>query len=432
MKIDSKIDKFSETFLRDILQSELLRVRILMFIFGFTAFAFSFLTFFFIDYFFVIYQFYFPKYLPIGFFGSITLFYFLLSKRIEFAIKKKLEVSNLVRYFSCFVEVSFPTLAIFFLGKYYQKPILGLITPPEFVYFLFIILSALRLDQKISILTGALSGLSYLGLSLYSIQISKNIPGIDPLFLAPQIYIAKSLMLLITGISAGFVTKQILKKIYNSFEVLEERNRITGIFGQHVSPSVVDKLLNQTAEFHSESKHLCMMFFDIRDFTKFSENRNPEEVVNYLNSIFENIIDIINKHNGIINKFLGDGFMAVFGAPISSTNDVENAVSASLEILEKINSLSLAGKILPTKIGIGLHCGTAVTGNVGSSSRKEYTIIGDVVNLASRIEQLNKQFNSTILMSEEVYSSLAEKKGELVGEVEVKGRVNKVKVYRLA
>ena len=101
------------------------------------------------------------------------------------------------------------------------------------------------------------------------------------------------------------------------------------IFGQHVSPEVVDKLLNQNVEIESEIKHVCVMFLDIRNFTSFSENKSPVEVVNFLNTLFEFMIQIVNQNNGIINKFLGDGFMAVFGAPLSNGIDCVNAVQAS-------------------------------------------------------------------------------------------------------
>ncbi len=237
--------------------------------------------------------------------------------------------------------------------------------------------------------------------------------------------------MMMAGIIVGYVTSQIERRLLNSFALLEERNRVTSIFGQHVSPAVVEKLLSQK-EFTSETKHVCMLFFDIRNFTRFSENRKPEEVVNYLNTIFDSAIDIINSNGGIINKFLGDGFMAVFGAPISSGDDVRNAVNASLEIIAKIKNDVANGNIPETKIGIGLHSGNAVTGNVGSSLRKEYTIIGDVVNLASRIEQLNKTYSSQLLVSEDVWNTLSGYSGEALGEVSVKGREKPVKIYKLA
>src|SRR5215475_14343319 len=123
------------------------------------------------------------------------------------------------------------------------------------------------------------------------------------------------------------------------------------------------------------------MFLDIRNFTGFAEKRSPEEVVEYLESLFEFMIEIVNRHNGIINKFLGDGFMAVFGAPLSDGKDCENAVRSAKEILERVKEETDRGAILPTQVGIGLHAGKAVTGSIGSAVRKEYTVIGDVVNL---------------------------------------------------
>ncbi|MDX1957433.1 MAG: adenylate/guanylate cyclase domain-containing protein [Leptospiraceae bacterium] len=428
---NSALSSFDKLFKKEMMESELLRAKLLFGIFGFSAFTFGVLTFLFPNNLFYIYSFQFPKYIPVSFFSAIAMFYFLLSKRIGFAIKNNIEVRDYVRYFGTIMETTIPSIAIFFLGNIYGKPVVGLLTPPAFVYFFFIILSTLRLDSKLCILTGVVAGLEYIGLTFYSFKNTIDISNIDPVLSNPPIYIAKSVMLVIGGIIAGFVTNQIRVRIFSSFHALEERNRITNIFGQHVSPLVVEKLLSQSSEFTSEVKHVCMMFFDIRDFTSFSEKRNPEEVVNYLNSLFEHIIKIINENGGIINKFLGDGFMAVFGAPISSGEDVENAVRASQQILNKIQELESSGEIPITKIGIGLHCGNAVTGNVGSLERKEYTIIGDVVNLASRIEQLNKQFQSKILISEEVFSNLKNKTGVLCGDVIVKGRTEPVKLYRI-
>ena len=146
------------------------------------------------------------------------------------------------------------------------------------------------------------------------------------------------------------------------------------------------------------------------------------------------MIEIVNRHHGIVNKFLGDGFMAIFGAPISDASACRNAVAASLELVERVRAMSASGEIPADAHPIGLHAGEAVTGNVGSSERKEYTIIGDVVNLASRLEQLNKQFGSQLLVSETVLEQLDGQGQDAspLGEVQVKGRERPVQVYRLA
>src|SRR5262249_14569600 len=168
------------------------------------------------------------------------------------------------------------------------------------------------------------------------------------------------------------------------------------VCGQHVSPAVVDRLLEQRADVKSEVRDVCVMFLDVRNFTAFAEKRTPEEVVEYLNSLFDFMIDSVNRHHGIVNKFLGDGVMAVFGAPLSDGKECVHAIDAAQEILAQIEEMVESGRIPPTRVGIGLHFGKALIGNVGSGARKEYTVIGDAVNVAARIEQLNKELGSQL------------------------------------
>ena len=126
--------------------------------------------------------------------------------------------------------------------------------------------------------------------------------------------------------------------------------------------------------------------------------------------------------------------MAVFGAPLSDGKDCANALEASQEILARVQKEVESGTILPTTVGIGLHAGEAVTGSIGSALRREYTVIGDVVNLAARIEKLNKQFESQLLISEIVWQAVSDEKNKAVpmGQIQVKGREQAVQVYQLA
>src|SRR4030095_4787541 len=165
-----------------------------------------------------------------------------------------------------------------------------------------------------------------------------------------------------------------------------------------------------------------------------AEKRSPEEVVTYLESLFEFMIEIVNRNHGIINKFLGDGFMAVFGAPLSDGADCANAVRSAQEILARVRDEAEQGRILPTTVGIGLHAGEAVTGSIGSALRREYTVIGDVVNLASRIEKLNKQFGSQLLISALVAPAAASETSGAVsrGTVKVRGREEGIQIFQLA
>ena len=234
------------------------------------------------------------------------------------------------------------------------------------------------------------------------------------------------------GVISSFIAWQIRMRVLSLAATREEKNRITQTFGQHVSPQVVDRLLQQQTRLSSERRYVCVMFLDIRNFTTLSENRSPEEVVDILNNLFTFMIDITNDNDGIINKFLGDGFMAVFGAPFSGGQDCLNAVNASRQIIETLEKENESSG-LNIDVGIGLHAGQALTGDVGSVKRKEYTIIGDVVNVASRIEGLNKQFASRALISDSVYEALPveSRPGKDLGKVKVKGRQSEVHIYQL-
>jgi adenylate cyclase len=176
------------------------------------------------------------------------------------------------------------------------------------------------------------------------------------------------------------------------------------------------------------------MFLDIRNSTAYTEKSHPSEVVNYLNSLFEFMVDCVNRNHGIVNKFLGDGFMAVFGAPIPDQKNCHHALKTSIEILNELSRFDAGRNGDATRIGIGLHTGYAVTGTIGSAQRKEYTIVGDTVNVAKRIERLNKTLGSRLLISEEVRNALGSKprQSKRVGRVKLKGDEAPILLYRVA
>ena len=359
---------------------------------------------------------------------------FLMAERVIIGrlIKNQIRPSNSLKYLSAFLETSIPTTGII-VGSLFLGPIYTLFTPAAFIYPLFISLSALRLDVRLCFFTGAVAGLEYSLLAVYLVQQAAGTP-VEPILTGFPQHVFKGFLLFLTGVVTGLVTRQIRKRILSSFSVIEERNRISRTFGEYVSPEVMGKLLDLKPDLRSENKNVCVMFLDIRNFTGFAERRSPEEVVQYLESLFEFMIEIVNRHHGIINKFLGDGFMAVFGAPLSDGKDCANALEAAQEILARVHKEVESGAILPTTVGIGLHAGEAVTGSIGSALRREYTVIGDVVNLAARIEKLNKQFQSQLLISEIVWQAVSDDKNKAVpmGEIQVKGREQSVQVYQLA
>ena len=351
----------------------------------------------------------------------------MISRRIS----RQQTISQWRQFLSAFVETSIPTAGMIvgatFLGSY------SLFTPAAFVYPIFIMLSALRLNLKLCVFTGAVAGIEYALVALVLIN-SRSIGEVEPILSGFPHHLVKGFLLFATGVVTGMVTRQIKKRTLKSFEVIEERNHISRTFGEYVSPVVMEKLMSLKPDLRSERRNVCVMFLDIRNFTAFAEKRAPEEVVAYLESLFEFMIEIVNRHHGVINKFLGDGFMAVFGAPLSDGSDCLNGVKAAQEILERVREEVDRGNVLPTRVGIGLHAGEAVTGSIGSSQRREYTVIGDVVNLAARIEKLNKEFGSQLLISDMVRQTLRNQldKATPKGQVHVRGREAAIQIYQVA
>jgi len=220
-----------------------------------------------------------------------------------------------------------------------------------------------------------------------------------------------------------------------------ERRKTRAIFSRYVSPDVVEELMKNpdSIELGGAKKIVTIMFADIRGFTAYSENKDPVEVIARLNEYLTVMTRIIQKYGGTLDKYLGDGLMAFFGAPIYYEDHVERAIKTAVEIQEAIKQLNKEWAEKdgspPLLVAIGINTGQAVVGNVGSPERMDYTLIGEDVNLASRTEALTKLFTTLVLVSERSYNSLPE--GEVkdslyyVGEELVKGFTNPIKVYSL-
>ena len=176
------------------------------------------------------------------------------------------------------------------------------------LYFIFIVASTLRLDFLLPAFTGIVAAAGYLGiatwvLSLQGIATNPN-------------HVIKPVLMVVAGVVAGLVALRLRAKFRRAFEEAVSRERVTNLFGQHVSPSVVDRLLDSPSEFTGDTREICVMFLDIRNFTENARDRPAQAVVEFLNTNFAFMIEAIDRHGGFINKFLGDGFLAIFGAPL--------------------------------------------------------------------------------------------------------------------
>lgn len=216
---------------------------------------------------------------------------------------------------------------------------------------------------------------------------------------------------------------------------LQERDRLKETFGRYVTRQVADHLMKENQILGGELVPVTVLFSDIRSFTSISENMDPRELLDFLNEYFSGMVESVLSHHGVVDKFIGDAIMAVFGAPVPEPDDPLNAVRAALsmrERLSRINEDFLARGLPEIKTGIGLHSGQVVAGNMGHSERMEYTVIGDAVNLASRLEGMTKELGCDIVVSEDLYQLVKDDINvEPLRPIKVKGRDREIMVYRL-
>ena len=330
------------------------------------------------------------------------------------------------RYIGALIETSMPTLLLS-LQVESMGPVraLGFVMP--LVYFIFVILSTLRLDFWLSTFTGFVAAVELFAMAMHY----KPLINPDP---EPELYyhLSRSMILFTCGVLAGGVGVQLRRGFAASIRAATARDRVTNLFGQHVSPQVVERLITEGANTQSDIRRVAVMFVDFRSFTAAARSRSPQDVVDRLDGAFAVLVEILDRHGGIVNKFLGDGFLALFGAPFEAAEAPHRAVAAAREMLLAMNAIN-DGASWPLRIGIGIHFGEVVAGNIGSPRRKEYTVIGDTVNFASRLEALNKDFNSQLLVSASVRDALGEACSDAVslGEVAVRGYDRPMAVWQL-
>lgn len=189
---------------------------------------------------------------------------------------------------------------------------------------------------------------------------------------------------------------------------LQERDHVKEVFGRYIATQVSDKILKGEANLGGEVRRVTILFSDIRNFTDMSEKMAPQQVVAFLNDYFTEMVDAVFEQSGILDKFMGDGLMAVFGS-LGEPDHQLHAVQAALRmkaLLGKINGVRGVSGQAPIAIGIGIHTADVIVGNIGSRKRLEYTVIGDGVNTTSRLQGLNKEYGTTILISETTYEAV--------------------------
>jgi adenylate cyclase len=227
------------------------------------------------------------------------------------------------------------------------------------------------------------------------------------------------------------VAADLKNRIKSTFDSQQARDEMELLFGQQVSKEVSKALMEEKGA--TKRLEATVMFLDIRNFTAFADTHTPDEVIDYQNKFIGPVIDIINQHQGVVFQILGDGLMACFGSPVENVLHAEMAYQAGLEIVSRTQKSVEEGLIPATIIGIGLHSGEMVSGNIGNENRKQFSISGSPVIVASRIEQLNKKYGTQFLMSGEVFHRITPGKRKIIflGEEPLQGIGKPVELYHV-
>ncbi|MCR5189221.1 MAG: response regulator [Treponema sp.] len=231
----------------------------------------------------------------------------------------------------------------------------------------------------------------------------------------------------------------ILQEAVHRTELVQKESKIRTAFSKFVPEQVINDFLSSDEDKelknNNEKRNVVILMSDIRSFTSISEVNRPEDVVNFLNTYFTRMVDVVKKYGGTVDKFIGDAIMVLFGAPISYNDNAKRAVSAAIEMYAQLESIPCGQLKFPEgvklDIGLGIHYGDVIVGQIGSADKTSYTVIGDTVNLASRLEGLTKLYGAKIIISQAVRDELDDSMNLLLlDSVKVKGKKESVLIYR--
>jgi adenylate cyclase len=208
---------------------------------------------------------------------------------------------------------------------------------------------------------------------------------------------------------------------------LEERERLRDAFGAYVDPELAERVRREGTDLAGEEVEVSILFMDIRDFTSYAERASAHEVVTRLNDLYDVVVPAITEHGGHANKFIGDGLLAVFGAPERLDDHADRAVAAALEIADDVRERF--GDEL--RIGLGVNTGPVMSGTIGGGGRLDFTVIGDVVNTASRVEAATRETGDDVLITEATRSALADSSTEWEDRsaLPLKGKSEEVRLF---
>ncbi|MGK4006629.1 adenylate/guanylate cyclase domain-containing protein [Sorangium sp. So ce1036] len=346
-----------------------------------------------------------------------------------------------LKYVSIFVDLALLTLTALATARNHSGIIEYFTSYLSTVYVLWNLMSGFRYSLAACLYSAGLSALFnsvVLAVTVYTgaVPISPvSVYGQNAINLADQCQ--QVLFIALPGVVAGIIARMSRNLILRAEVESLARARLEREkqeLGRYLSKDLVDFVLSdpRRLKLGGTRRHVSVMFTDIRNFTPLAESVEPEVVVSFLNEYFTEMVDIVFRYGGTLDKYIGDGLMAVFGAPLSVEDAPKRAVMAAIEMvqaLERFNQRQHLG-CGEIRMGVGIATGTVISGNIGSLQRMEYTCIGDTVNTASRLEQANKELGSKIIICQATYAAVNDAiPAQATGAVSIRGKNRQVHPY---
>jgi len=345
-----------------------------------------------------------------------------------------------LKYMSTTVDILMTT-GMLFTYHYSMGYSASLKAPPFMNYLLTLALAAIRFNASLPIYGGMLAIVSYLALFGYLLVTQHVEFGLPlDLFTTPKIslvYQIYRVFYLATGALLVFIlVRNIQRLVHLRVREVEkvlfekaEREKTKSLFERYFSPDIASYLTDNPQDIGGRTHRVTMLITDLRDFTAISEMLGPAGSVNLLNKVFESLVEIVFEYKGTLDKFTGDGMLVVFGVPKSQSDDAFRAIMAARKMVEKVRDLDMG---INLNIGIAIHTGNVIFGNIGSTQRMELTVIGDTVNTVSRIEELNKELGTDIIISETTYEEVRyDVQAHKLPSRKLRGKSEEIQLYTL-
>lgn len=285
------------------------------------------------------------------------------------------------------VEALLPTALLYLLSTYLSDENV-LASPLVMLYALILVPTSLRLDPRYSLYAGGLCAASYLALAVGLIERGLVIP---PSNSGITTFVTRAFYLLLAGGAAAFVASQLRLRFQHSAEAVEQRNWVVGVFGRYLSDDIVAVLINDPngLKLGGEKNNVTLLMTDLRGFSNISERMEPAKVVELLNHYLGAMTAVIGRNGGTIDEFIGDAILVIWNAPLRQQDHAARAVRCALEMqreMTAVNAWNRERGFPEIEMGVGIHSGDVVVGNIGSPQRQKYGVVGATVNLTARVE----------------------------------------------